>query len=167
MTVPDVAALQLWGSWTVSSWVNPSVLPASGNYVVLVEKVAASWYTNYGIVIDNNSGSYTGGLGWAVEFDDSSGINYHAKYVPGGGISLNTWYLVTGVWDSSTSNLYLYVNGSLVATQNETGHAPYGNSGHVLSLGSYVTGLIDDARIYNRALTATEVKDLYQATGGQ
>jgi hypothetical protein len=165
VNVGDTASLQLWGSWTVSEWVNPSALPASGNFSSLVTKSASSFYTDYGIVIDNGSGYGTGsmsaGLGFAVYFQDTSGALYYAKYTTS--ISTGTWYLVTGVWDSSTSNLYLYVNGALAATQNEAGHAPDGNSGNALTLGQYFTGAVDDARVYGRALSASEVSDLYNA----
>jgi hypothetical protein len=167
VTASDVSSLQLWGSWTASAWINPSALPAAGNYVSLVEKDAASFHTNYGIWLDNGGGGLpNNGLGWAVVFQDIGGIIYYAKYVPAAPITTGAWYLVTGVWDASTSNLYLYVNGALVATQNETGHVPDARSGHLLSLGSFVTGTLDDARVYNRALSAADIMTLYTSTGG-
>ena len=80
----------------------------------------------------------------------------------------NTWYFVTATKDGS--NLKLYVNGVL---QNTTPYSGTDISSSAWSIGRqndpgapqydyYFDGLIDEVRIYNRALTATEVAGLYQ-----
>jgi hypothetical protein len=79
------------------------------------------------------------------------------------------------VWDSSAKNLYLYLNGALVATQNVPVNIPdsaAGDATHFISLGNNspftdpLQGTIDDARVWNRALSAGEVLALYNATSG-
>jgi prepilin-type N-terminal cleavage/methylation domain-containing protein len=82
----------------------------------------------------------------------------------------NTWVLVTGVYDGS--NVRLYINGSSIAVTSTTGAMTYGASTVPLCIGSeptgtsctgtywYLTGQIDDVRLYDRALSAAEVSDL-------
>jgi hypothetical protein len=71
----------------------------------------------------------------------------------------------TGVTDQSIFTAY--VNG--VGT-TETGKARIGNTGEALKIGGRdlgppltqpFSGKIDDVRIYNRALSATEIQQLY------
>jgi hypothetical protein len=83
-------------------------------------------------------------------------------------IDANTWHHVVGVADTVTS--WIYIDGEL----NNTGDADpiADNSGNLLSIGAIseggannLDGSLDDVRIYNRALTATEVKQLYRLGG--
>jgi hypothetical protein len=75
----------------------------------------------------------------------------------------NTWYFVTGVADATT--VYLYVNGALASTSPRASGSPPASAvtyiGSVNSNQFYFLGSIDDVRIYNRALSASEVQALY------
>ncbi len=80
-------------------------------------------------------------------------------------LSLNTWYYVTTTYDGTT--LRVYVNGvddgnSAPASTRTTG--TNFNIGVENGISRYFNGKIDEAIIYNRALTATQVSNLYQAT---
>ncbi|MEO8428044.1 MAG: LamG-like jellyroll fold domain-containing protein, partial [Verrucomicrobiota bacterium] len=82
-------------------------------------------------------------------------------------LSANTWYLVTGTYDGSL--MKVYVNGFLDATA--TAALSMVDNGLNVRLGArqYTTpltfnGLIDDVRIYNRALTPAEVQALSNLT---
>ena len=75
----------------------------------------------------------------------------------------NTWTHLTVTYNGST--LTLYRNGVAVANSNvsgtlspTTGTLQIGGS----QFGEYFKGLIDEVRIYNRALTATEIQATYQ-----
>jgi hypothetical protein len=83
-----------------------------------------------------------------------------------------TWYHLCGVWNIGSSTAQLYVNGlpqgsiatgtpNVTANTIEIGTQYMSGAPH-----NTWNGLLDDVRIYNRALTASEVGDLYQATGG-
>jgi hypothetical protein len=89
-------------------------------------------------------------------------------------ISTNAWHHVAGTYDGST--IALYVDGVLAASTAHSGSIS-SNSGF-LSIGSedgrtgtcpscvgtrYYKGLIDEVTLYNRALTAGEITDLYNA----
>lgn len=84
-------------------------------------------------------------------------------------IGLNKWTFVTIV--RTTSAISIYKNGNLFASTNISGsaitaatasgfhiaHAPSGTTGNE----HFFPGSIDDFRIYNRALSAAEVRALY------
>jgi len=76
------------------------------------------------------------------------------------------WHHVVGLFNGS--NVLLYVDGGKETITGDATTGPIVNTSAVdLVLGNYAAavnpfiGLIDDARIYNRALTATEIKKLY------
>ncbi len=85
------------------------------------------------------------------------------------GNSVGSWYHVTGTYNKTTGKQRLYVNGQLVSTQTH----PAGNTivpltkypdiriGYSRVNAGYFKGVIDDARIYNRALTDQEVLGVY------
>jgi hypothetical protein len=171
----DPASLQLAGSWTVSTWFNPSALPSSGHAYFLLDKeinCCGGNPQNYRLMLSNSYAGCTG-LSWSVNFDTAS-FNQTSVCYPMS-VSAGTWYLITGVWNSASSNLYLYINGSLVGTTNATFIPPVsgpglGNHldlGRESSNGSFSAGTLDDARVYNRALSATDIMTLYTSTGGE
>ncbi len=81
-------------------------------------------------------------------------------------IPLNKWTYLTGSFDGTTWRIY--VNGTLDSSNVQS--APVATSAKleigaadiIGSPGQYFPGKIDDARIYNRALSNTEIKQLYQ-----
>jgi hypothetical protein len=78
--------------------------------------------------------------------------------------SLSTWYHVAGVYDAAAGTLSTYVNGVLDnGTLSGTVPASQVNSSVNVNIGRrtggfYFKGLIDEVRIYNRALTEAEVQ---------
>ena len=71
-------------------------------------------------------------------------------------IPTGTWTHIAGTYDGA--NLRLYVNGVLVKTQARTGtifSSP--NPLYIGGKGSQFSGLIDEVRVYNRALSAAEI----------
>lgn len=75
----------------------------------------------------------------------------------------NTWTHVVGT--ISGNQLIMYINGVSVDSCTNSGAVganPIGEIGRYnASYGQYFQGQIDDVRIYNRALTAQEVRELY------
>jgi hypothetical protein len=80
---------------------------------------------------------------------------------------LNRWYHVVGVVDNVNLKVYLYVNGQLNATASLPVKYNFSNYNLPLMLGRHNTanrfwpGFIDEVRIYNRALSEDEIKELY------
>ncbi len=85
-------------------------------------------------------------------------------------VLLNTWYHVAMTYNQS--NLTLYVNGAVDAYTNVTGSIitstePLRIGGSDSGFwGNYkFAGVIDEATVYNRALSATEISAIYAAGG--
>ncbi len=130
------------GDFTMQAWVKPL---ANGP-----DSYGAIFISQSQIWIAINS---TGKLGGTV-FGDS------IKPVSNVAATLGNWYLVTLVYHSSGTLSNLYVNGvlqtdTLVHTAVYTGTTV--EFGVPASHSRYYNGLIDDVRIYNRALSADEI----------
>lgn len=140
----------------------------------------SSWSASGFIMIKNTDQSGTGhGMYLTINTTRNPGINI--IHTDGGAhqhtltsttaISLNEWVLVTGVWQ--TPNLLIYINGINTDTSNVgSGTLRVNTSGPGGGIGannnssdvaptSRFNGRLDDVRLYNRALTTQEVKDLY------
>jgi hypothetical protein len=98
---------------------------------------------------------------------DSSGNNgaYQLRVPNLGG---NKWHHVAGVWDGN--KICLYVDGNLVGSELYVAISEYYSKPVRLTVGAYPSdpsivtfkGRIDDIRIYNRALSKSEIQQLYQ-----
>ena len=67
------------------------------------------------------------------------------------------WSHIAMTYDGSTQKLY--VNGSLAASAALSGSI--NQDANSLLIGQFFNGMLDEVAIYNRALSATEVKDHY------
>jgi chitodextrinase len=146
VTVADANDLDLDTAMTISAWVNPSVL---SNWRTVILKEAPS------------------GLSYALYAHDTA---RPAAYVNTGGgdvsadgaqaLPVNTWSHIAATYDGAT--LRLYVNGSQVGSRAVSGAmtataSPLRFGGNAV-WGEFFSGLIDEVRIYNRALTASEIQ---------
>jgi PKD repeat protein len=146
VTVNDSASLDLATGMTLEAWVYPLSQSNGGNTVILKEASRAEVYALYSEEDVNlpvsyiNNGSYRGVTG--------------PNRLPA-----NTWTHLVATYDGSYQRLY--VNGVQVAQKAQSGQIQ--QSSGVLRIGGnsvwgeYFNGYIDEVRIYNRALTATEV----------
>ncbi len=90
---------------------------------------------------------------------------------PENSISTNTWQHLAITNDNSAgaNTTKFYINGSLVATDASACVTPRDESSNNLLIGSangggQFDGLIDEARLYNRVLTESEIKALYNSS---
>jgi hypothetical protein len=96
----------------------------------------------------------------------SSGLDLST---PDNSLSVNRWYYVVGVFDSATDFLGIYINGELAAYRTNP-YTMVNTTGYVVRIGNfgastprYFAGRIDEVQIYDVALTAAEVKNLYNS----
>ena len=80
--------------------------------------------------------------------------------------TLNQWYHIAGIYSDSDDTMRIYVNGSQVVSNGALASGVLADGAFIETIGSSNTsnlfnGSLDDVRIYNRALTATEVRQLY------
>lgn len=84
-----------------------------------------------------------------------------------GTIIANTWTHIGATYDGA--NMRLYINGAVVDTTAKTGAINYSGSSDLFigrtagSSSNFHNGLVDDVRVYNRALTTAEMVQLTQA----
>ena len=124
---------------------------------------------NWGRLMAKENGSGATWGGWYMNITGSSSIIQFQRIKDGAGNAINTsisagsWMLVTATYDGTT--VKLYVNGTLrgSATDNTaiTASTGYFGIGQSYSGNPLNNAMIDDARIYNRALSAGEVSQLY------
>jgi hypothetical protein len=82
-------------------------------------------------------------------------LNYN--FQPG---LIGRWLHVVGTWDGST--MILYVNGEPVATKTNSGNLGDTTERPLKISGGYpFNGIMDEVRVYNRALGPDEILDLY------
>jgi len=80
-----------------------------------------------------------------------------------------TWHHLLAVWDSSSSTLKVYVDGSLTKQRSDNAIDASMTNGQNLFIAQrggdarFFPGRLDDLRIYDRALTKANVQDLYQS----
>ena len=100
---------------------------------------------------------------WFVRTDTSSAVA-HAE-----NIQDNEWHHLAGTYDSATGKMYVYTDGVLSDSNDLSGTindstsklwigADQGGDG----IANEWKGLIDDVRIYNRALSANYINDIFQ-----
>lgn len=103
---------------------------------------------------------YVGGTTWGT-------VTGTKSYVGAG------WHHFAVTFSDSGNSFKLYVDGALIATTSTTSSISWAGLGTKTRIGANgdvstafdLDGAIDDARIYNRALTQSEIADLYGLIG--
>ena len=163
ISITNGTGLDIQDSFTMSFWVNPITLPADGGPHFVITGGASDSSTNgkYGAGFDSNTRKAFVVVQKAGTWD---------AYGPSStfDLTLGTWYHIAGVWDKPANNMYLYINGILdgqtvapVSSLNSNGNLAIG----ALNPSYYRTNAdVDEVRIYDRALTPTEINRLYEET---
>jgi hypothetical protein len=139
---------------SMSVWVNISKLPAVGQKSIVCSIINGT--TGQLWIEINTTGSQT------LMYNSTA---YFAAFY-GVTPSISTWYHYTTVCTSTT--ISFYVNGVLASSSAITG--PPSFAGGYISIGGSggyapFSGLVDDLRIYNTALTAAQVQSVYSSQG--
>jgi hypothetical protein len=175
VNVADSPSLQLTQSFTIEAWVYIRAYPVEPQ----------SFWTIGSIVFrgDDRGGLdpyslIVRGATQKLEFSIQSADNQPASIEAP--VTAGEWVHVVAVLDDATSAMKLYVNGSLAAATN-TPVRPLGpldpasnpglGIGNVQGAGRSpfrfpFNGLLDNVRIYNRALSQSEIQSIYAPTAG-
>jgi len=150
-SIPDSSQIDLTNKFAISAWVNPGNISSTKD---VLSKKADSTLDGYRVRLLN---------GGSLRFEFSDGTSHISIDAPA--------FFEAGVWVHFAvihdgSNIKIYKNGNLVKDQAESRSAVV--NVRALHVGAYTNlsaywfnGLIDDVRIYNYALTAEQVKTLY------
>ena len=154
VTIPDSASLNLSKAMTLEAWVYPTSLNSSGG----------NWDA---VVAKDHTGDTTNDIEYALYAAQGSGTGPSTHVLIGSDrgtgntspLPLNQWSFISGTYDGTT--LRTYVNGIQVSSKNQTGLIL--STTNPLRLGGdwdqeMFTGVLDNVRVYNVALTATQLK---------
>jgi len=153
------SAFRLAGSMTISAWIKSSRYPVDDAAIVSTHAVDGDVVTGYQLDTTIDRGPRTVGFKIANVCGELM-----ARYgaTP---LALDAWYYVTGVYDAQAETMDVYVNGEL-DNGFMLGHVSGSQraSRHDLYVGRRAdgktfefAGVIDDVRLYSRALTRTEI----------
>jgi hypothetical protein len=145
--VPDSASLDLTTGMTLEAWVNPTAVGSLWRTVVLKERSGDLIYS-----------LYAGNAKGKAATDVFTGVN--TELTGTANTALNAWTHLAATYDGTTQRLY--VNGVQVASKAVSGALTTSNGalriGGNSVWGEYFAGLIDEVRIYNKALTAAQIQ---------
>jgi hypothetical protein len=166
--VPDAPDLKP-ANVTVEAWVwlDPGTPPDHGGEAIIFKKNTwSAWFEGYSLVKDhvaNSDGTYTDRFGFVVSCHGKQ-VALHSATVAQRGV----WYHVAGTYDGSKSTLW--VNGVAENSATPEFALDYGSDPvYIGTTGTWApylcmfAGIIDQPTIYNRALSADEIKQIYDA----
>jgi hypothetical protein len=155
ITVPDSPSITISGSLTVTAWINTT---STAKGLIVSKQSTVSYWPGWGFALTGGGGgsTCTGYLNYA---NDNAG--WHCS--TSNGYNDGSWHHVAVVHSGSTATFYKdgVANGTVSAgALNTTTTTP-------LSIGSWngvtsnFAGTIDEVTVWNRALSADEIQNLY------
>lgn len=149
--IPDSTNLDLGSrSFTISVWIKPCTI--NNNYQTILEK-GSNQNLDYFITF----------ISGEIRIETNLFKN---KLISVTSLQTNQWYHITVTQDMSSTELTLYINGIEETNQSILGDPSINDWSLFIGYrkqwnGEYFHGVIDDVRIYNRALSKSEVRELY------
>jgi hypothetical protein len=152
VTVADAAPLHLSSGMTLEAWVRPTSV--SGWRTAILKEQSGGM--SYGLYASTDTNRPSGHVHTNVEVDTRGTA----------ALPTNAWTHLALTYDGS--NLRLYVDGTQVSSKPVSGTVTFGSQplriGGNSIWGEHFAGLIDEVRVYNRALSVLELQgDLTRA----
>ena len=149
VTINDSASLDLTNGMTLEAWVNPSAT-MSGWQSVITKEQPGGFGAVYYLAANSDRNQPE------VAIYNTSWKKLYGGSAP----SVSQWTHLAGTYDGAA--LRLYANGSLVSSQAQTGGIQVTNGALRIGgnnyWGEFFRGKIDEIRIYNRVLSASEIQ---------
>ncbi len=159
ITIANSSTMQPTSALTMEVWIRLDTMPSS-------------WYSVF-MSPESNSSHTSPFFDWAIYINSTGGLHTRINGISDGlsngtttKVQNNTWSQVAISWNGSLVSYYL--NGSLIQTKSLSTTISYTNNTDKLigtNAGGYeaVDGKIPIVRFYNRAITATEILQNYNA----
>lgn len=160
----SVADIVYGSSFSVGAWIKTSSVSQDGNIDNIVNEVGSSTNEGYQCSVSGESGK-AGKIRLYISDNINSVNTYSAIRVDDG-----NWHHVVCIKDNNTAKIYIDGNtpdtGNVGSVSGITDVTTSGTRIGALREGSgqFFIGQIDDVRIYNRVLSETEIKALYQGS---
>ncbi len=167
--VQDNSSLDITGEVTISAWIYMNALPNAGDWVSIAGKgdnLGPDW--NYYIGVYALPG--TGETELEFAYTDP-GLEFE---ISTSDLQVGTWYHVVSTYDDDSDTINLYVNGQLQPDDGGASSGSISENDYPLGIGvlrendglwdwGYFKGTIDEVQVYNRALSAEEIQELYMS----
>lgn len=142
--------------FTVAAWVYRRQGSAPYSTIVYDEK----YFNNEGYAFGDTSGGGAGNDPYRLRINGSSGASFQPTEPSA---TFDEWTHYVGLFDGDYARLYK--NGVLVDSVDFPGSFNP-NTYDTAIIGSGINGYVDDVRFYNRALSVSEIKQLYNLGTG-
>jgi nitrous oxidase accessory protein NosD len=152
---------------TLAAWYKPTIpWVGAGNDPIIDKSHTLQSYLEYQYHLGVCGNQYEGSNPLALSFDITSGGTYYWIGSPANSVSFDQWSFIVGTYDGST--MKLYIDDVMKSSQIASG--TLSNNGQNLSIAKYIInsgyekflpGIIDEVRIFNRALTEDEIHQLF------
>ena len=163
--VEDSPSLDITGPITVEAWIKADFVVTTPGWRALVYKLSTvSPKGGYGFLT-------TGDQSTVYFFVTSGGVCFIGTTIP-----IGEWQHFVGTYKENIGaepDIKLYVDGAEIGSYDCDGYSPWANDKPLYIGGNpdddgyaryEFKGIIDEVRIYNRALSATEIQEHYNGT---
>jgi hypothetical protein len=157
VSIPDSDTLHQTSAITVAFWIKAASEQPSSDLFTVIEKSHSNidysgWY--FQSQYDKKGVSF--GFGNGSDWNNGTGSDVV--------LADDVWHFVTGTYDGT--QVKFYIDGNLESSKITTGQIATNNRpiniGHWGAGERYFKGIIDEVRIYNRALSDAEIQALYE-----
>lgn len=149
--MPDISLQNT--SFTIAAWINPLVYSSFAAWLGSSVSSSVRPPTIYNYQVTSSTGSLHFGFG------NGSWVSYLVTNVFNNGA--NNWYHIAWVLDTVNDMTYLYRNGVEIWSTSQSAVNTTGSIAWVGRADNYFRGSMDQLRIYSRALSSTEINNLY------
>jgi hypothetical protein len=165
ISVANDARLNPSQALTVTAWFKVDTF---GAWPPIVKKTGPSPSQRDGYTLEINYSYGSRGLLFGVDLGTSVLQNV---FIPTPALQAGTWYFAAGTYDGTNSSLYFGTGGLPLEWNTIAGSGVISQSSGELNIGRdpsnptsrHFDGAIDEVRIYDRALSSTEVNELYSS----
>ena len=153
VSVRNSTSLNITGSYTMEAWVSPENVSSPSFQIIMQKRNSGS--NGYTMYLSNGK----------IALRNNAGTRLIGKTV----IPNNTWSHIAGTYNAASGTYTVYINGLFDTSAVNPGFDPVTNTDSLwIGKGSNspFSGLMDEVRIWNRALSSTEIKNYRRTSLG-